>query len=693
MKNCDRFAITASIVVVGSALACAEIAAAQCSVTPPPGAIVSPDGCAHTTGGPVDSNGGCNQIPATFTDLGSIPSGGAINVSGQFGTYNPAGTGASTTRDLDWYLVATDGGTLTVTLQTRNSVGTGQMANSVIFIKGNVGSDPCVGNFNVGIQSTVCPHVQTYIGGAGTHLVVVTTPFETTGAAEIYNCGQYLLTLSHTPLNYPVCGTSTADCTAPHTIGGCNLPACCDSVCGFNPICCDVGWDQSCVDQAVTSCGLFIYNCAPPTGAPANDCAISSQLISVGQPNVVVNNAAAGTDGPVGPAATCAAKMGRDLWYTIKAPTDGALGLTTCPTGDATTDTVIELYGLGTDPVVTAARASTLPDLYIGCIDDSCPDASGTVIVGGPTAVTLIDAVGGDYYLIRIGGWYDDTTSGPDAADTFSVTLETDFQYVVYTTGSQHSINSSGVLTNVGLSSGCTAATTPQRWLAQPFSVPASSSEWNVERMTVKGFAPTGVTNTTMNYVVWNRLAGNPAPTAANQRITGSVPYPVGYDNAADDAANASHDIGVAFALPPGNYYLTAYATNASCATIFSNFAWFVSAYDGINLIDGAGSFCWRSSTFPTPGFVRFTLPATFTQPTGVDPADIYNTAFDIFGTPTTTTPPCPADFNGDQVRDGLDMTVILSNWGMAGGDVNGDGTTDGLDMTVLLSGWGACPN
>jgi hypothetical protein len=54
--------------------------------------------------------------------------------------------------------------------------------------------------------------------------------------------------------------------------------------------------------------------------------------------------------------------------------------------------------------------------------------------------------------------------------------------------------------------------------------------------------------------------------------------------------------------------------------------------------------------------------------------------------------PACPADFNNDGLRDGLDMTVILSNWGGSGGDVNGDGTTDGLDMTVLLSGWGACP-
>ena len=72
-----------------------------------------------------------------------------------------------------------------------------------------------------------------------------------------------------------------------------------------------------------------------------------------------------------------------------------------------------------------------------------------------------------------------------------------------------------------------------------------------------------------------------------------------------------------------------------------------------------------------------------------------YANTYTVSGTLTIIGPPppaCPADFNGDGIRDGLDMTVILSNWGDIGGDVNGDGTTDGLDMTVLLSGWGNCP-
>jgi len=52
----------------------------------------------------------------------------------------------------------------------------------------------------------------------------------------------------------------------------------------------------------------------------------------------------------------------------------------------------------------------------------------------------------------------------------------------------------------------------------------------------------------------------------------------------------------------------------------------------------------------------------------------------------------CAGDFNGDQVRDGLDLATLLTGWGGPNGDCNADGTTDGVDLTLILSGWGACP-
>ena len=52
----------------------------------------------------------------------------------------------------------------------------------------------------------------------------------------------------------------------------------------------------------------------------------------------------------------------------------------------------------------------------------------------------------------------------------------------------------------------------------------------------------------------------------------------------------------------------------------------------------------------------------------------------------------CVGDFNGDHVRDGLDLATLLTGWGGPNGDTNADGTTDGVDLSFILSGWGACP-
>ena len=440
----------------------------------------------------------------------------------------------------------------------------------------------------------------------------------------------------------------------------------------------------------MTGCGLFIYSCSATAGAPANDCATSSQLITVGQANVIADNTNAGSDGPgAAVAAQCASAMGKDLWYTIKAPANGALTFSACASGTQTSDSVFAVYNLGTDPVMTATRAQTLPSLYIGCNDD----CSATNFASG---FTLIDAVANTYYMVRVGGFVA-AGADPSTAVIFSLPIVTSFEYVVFTTGAQQFVvTTAGVNTNLGLSSGCLNNTTSlQRWMAQPFSVPATAASYDVSRMTVKGFSGTGSVNETLNYVVWSRAAGNPAPVAANQVVAGSVPFPVAYDTAADNAATASHDIVAAFNLTAGNYYLTAYASNAACGTTTSNFAWFICAYDGINLIDTAGApFNWRSATFPTPGFVKYTgLNGAYVVQTGADPNDLYNTAFDIYGSPSGVLPPaCPGDFNNDGFRNGADLATMLSAWGTPGGDINGDNTTNGADLAGLLSGWGTCP-
>jgi hypothetical protein len=53
---------------------------------------------------------------------------------------------------------------------------------------------------------------------------------------------------------------------------------------------------------------------------------------------------------------------------------------------------------------------------------------------------------------------------------------------------------------------------------------------------------------------------------------------------------------------------------------------------------------------------------------------------------------PCPADFNEDDVTDGIDLGVLLAAWGTPVRDITGDGVTDGLDLGILLAMWGPCP-
>ena len=54
--------------------------------------------------------------------------------------------------------------------------------------------------------------------------------------------------------------------------------------------------------------------------------------------------------------------------------------------------------------------------------------------------------------------------------------------------------------------------------------------------------------------------------------------------------------------------------------------------------------------------------------------------------------PPCPADFNDDDVTDGIDLGMLLAAWGTPARDITGDGTTDGVDLGILLAMWGTCP-
>jgi hypothetical protein len=60
-----------------------------------------------------------------------------------------------------------------------------------------------------------------------------------------------------------VCNLNTPNCPAPgspltvHGTPGCNDAACCEAVCAVNPVCCSIGWSESCVNTAKAVCVTF----------------------------------------------------------------------------------------------------------------------------------------------------------------------------------------------------------------------------------------------------------------------------------------------------------------------------------------------------------------------------------------------------------------------------------------------------
>ena len=57
----------------------------------------------------------------------------------------------------------------------------------------------------------------------------------------------------------------------------------------------------------------------------------------------------------------------------------------------------------------------------------------------------------------------------------------------------------------------------------------------------------------------------------------------------------------------------------------------------------------------------------------------------------------CPGDIDDSGFVDGVDLAIILTNWGAPSpkypaSDINGDGIVNGVDLSIVLSSWGACP-
>ena len=206
------------------------------------------------------------------------------------------------------------------------------------------------------------------------------------------------------------CGEATGACDVVHATVGCNNSACCSAICNFNPLCCEVGWDQSCVDlafdPAFTTCGYFNYQCTQ--GVPANDCATSPTLVTA-DGSKPFSNIGAVRDGP-DYGATCSSGNDfcyNDVWYKFTAVANGEATASNC--GTVTVDTKMAIYDMGTSPATFSYN--TLPDVLVGCNDDGAGGACNTT--GGlPYASSLTVSVSvGHTYLLCVSS-YDDGITG-----------------------------------------------------------------------------------------------------------------------------------------------------------------------------------------------------------------------------------------------------------------------------------------
>lgn len=719
-----------SFTALAAALAFAPTALAQCDFSIPPDALCNIDefagaDCADRDF--ADANGGCGTCGQLFQPAGNLVDGAFLQLHGTIGSYPVSTTaGLVAFRDLDWYLVDVKvGGFIDISMVTAKTDDSGPIAQSEFQILR--GGDCRAARTVFSSVSAECPNAGRVFLEPGEHLLVFGAPLEANppaqGPADFqWPCtSKYLVTIEFTAVDVPTCATEAGPCLTAHETPGCADPACCSPVCAIDPACCEVAWDAECAASAATECDLFVHACSSPANAPANDCILTPSAITIGSP-IVVDNSNAGTDGPIDVESPCQYACGKDLWYTVTAPGRGNMTLSLCAGAAATDDSVIEVYALGsgeTVPAITPEFIERLPAFFIGCRDDTCNPSEG----GGPTTVYLPNCEEDEHFLVRIGGWYDEATQGPESADEFSLTLVPSFERVIFDTGPQHSVKRSdtGDLVNLGITSGCVNETNAQRWMAQAFTIPAADegfASWRVSKLVVKGFIATQYIPTTSHlaWTIWRRTGSN-RPVNGDQVQSGIVPLPTPYNEAADDTGSLStYEIPVDLLLEPGSYYLSVWGANTTAGASGqcdpaspAAFAWFVSAWGGANesnpgeavpLSDSNGTYMWRSAIFPgtfAQGFLRVGSVTNHEPPCATADVAPYwlNACFRIVADSGAIAEACPGDYNGDGQRDGADLGQLLGAWGTEDPIINltGDPVVDGADLGVFLTSFAIpCP-
>ena len=233
------------------------------------------------------------------------------------------------------------------------------------------GTDPCS---NTAWGPT---QPENFMGYAGSPCWSLFTPQQ----AERLHCWLDVVLSGWLVTNCP----GTGNCYSANGTPGCSDPQCCAAVCAIDPFCCNNQWDAQCANEADTECG--------PVN---NDCEDASPV--AGNTSFPFSTINATTDGPPHPVCQKDGdeQVNQDIWYSYTAPCDGFLTVSTCGTADF--DTKLAIYRSG-----TACPLSD--DDLLACEDDApgCP---------GFTSELTVQVAGGATYLVRIGGFLNETGSG-----------------------------------------------------------------------------------------------------------------------------------------------------------------------------------------------------------------------------------------------------------------------------------------
>jgi len=660
-----------------------------------------------------DPNGGWNVTPNAFAEMGTHGAGETVRFTGQVGSFIPSGGTTSSSRDLDWMrMTVTEPCYISVTLsmgragvpfggspdQSYISIYSGSVQASAKSLSFGYDTDGCPQSPAVklpnGLQKSRIPVA------AGDVLFVVTTPFNGTTLPNQYDGPiDYALDVVISPLDNAQCGTASNDCVTESGAGGCSDSTCCDVVCAITPNCCTSAWDAGCVDLGVVECGNFLFRCTDPVAE--NDCLTAPALVDISGGSITFgfDNTGANTDGPNNVNSLCSSNTARDVWYVAgPAPTDGDLKVTMCGQGNSG-DSVVSIYNLGATSDV--GTPSDLPSKYIGCRDDTCDDnGDGVTDSAGPSAITMVGTIAGNYYLIRLGSFLDigaDPASAP-ALTPGSITVS--YRSSLYDNGRQKRVKkvADGSLVNLYSTQGWQSATNSGYVIAQPFSL-ANAGAVDGFEFVGTSTVPTGaVVADTLHYAVYSRssnwLSAFSVANGETLVAEGTVTFnPSSYSNVNSDYGRRYFiDLPTPLNLFAGDYYCVLKPEKAGATN--GAFGFFYYAANGIPQ-QSPTSFRparWASLTWPTSTFGRYNAAATptYVVQDGDDMMKFYKPALRLKGVVSA----CFGDIDGSGEVDNGDVAFALLDYGPCPGcpsDLDGTGEVDFGDVALILLSTGPC--